>query len=70
MSTVKEVLERYDAKVPFPLTPEKIEAAGHNVAFYLGCLVGELMNADDADDPRTGEILSQIDDILQTRGLT
>lgn len=47
--TTKEVLEKYQKKVAFPITPEKIRAAGYDVTAYLKQLVKEVKNCSDYD---------------------
>jgi len=60
MSTVKEVMEHYHAKVPFPITPAKIEAAGYDVHQYLKEMIHELMKANDWLDPRNQDVLRKL----------
>lgn len=47
--TIKEVLDRYHKKVPFPLTKGKIEAAGYDAEEYLRELVSKVEKCVDYD---------------------
>jgi len=44
---VKDVIVKYNAKVPFPATSEKIKKAGYNPIRYCFELVGELICCED-----------------------
>lgn len=60
MNTAKKVLERYHAKVPFPITPAKIRAAGYDVEQYLKGLICEIGKAADSQEPRVQNFLRKI----------
>lgn len=46
---VKEVLKQYHKKVPFPLSPRKIRAAGYDETDYLKELTREIKSCEDYD---------------------
>lgn len=61
MSSAKEVLDRYNAMVPFPITPAKIKAAGYNPERYTWNLINDIECADDSNDPRVQKFLLAVD---------
>jgi len=50
MTTAKEVLIKYNKLVEFPITPEKIQAAGYDVDLYLIELIKALEAAEDSQE--------------------
>ena len=46
----KEVLEKYGKMVPYPISPEKIAAAGYDVDKYIKDMGEELSRCDDVGD--------------------
>lgn len=60
MSTAREIMERYHARVPFPITPAKIKTAGYDVEQYLKGLIRELGEADDSHVPQVQDALRKI----------
>ena len=64
-----QVLDRYNVLVPFPITPEKIAAAGYDVQLFLSNLVNELYQCEDRDRPSVKKTLSAIGQIIEAAGL-
>lgn len=56
-----QVLERYYRKVPFPMTPPMIEAAGYDVGLFLYELIDELNQCEDRDLPQIKKTLVALD---------
>lgn len=69
MSTVREILDKYHAKVPFPITTKKIREAGYDPHLYVNDLIDDIRWADDADDPKVDEMLRKIDAVLDDHEL-
>ena len=51
---IKEVLKRYQKKVPFLITPKKIRAAGYDVTNYLKELTPQIKCCEDYDGQPLG----------------
>lgn len=47
--TIKEVMVRYQKKVPFPLSYKKIRAAGYNPKKYLKDISDAIKSCEDYD---------------------
>ena len=63
----KEVLDKYHKLVPFPISPEKIEATGYNVSQYLGDLSDELELCDDYfEHPLAQKVCRMVNDLRGT----
>jgi len=60
MSTVKEVFDHYEAKVTFPITPDKIKAAGYDVGAFLESMIRDVSNAEDSHKPEVQDFLRKI----------
>lgn len=60
----KEVLERYHQLIPFPISTEKIEAAGYDVDQYIKDLGESLRHCDDVNDrPLARKVCKMINDL-------
>lgn len=46
----KDVLDKFQKLVPFPMTPKKIKAAGYDVGQYLKSIGKELSKCEDVDE--------------------
>jgi len=46
----KNVIEKFNKLVPFPITSEKIKAAGYDVGQYLKSIGEELSQCEDVDE--------------------
>lgn len=55
-----EVIYKYNRLVPFPISPERIQAAGFNVIDYLRVLVYELSICENHSDPRIRRIVRKL----------
>ena len=60
---VAEVMYKHSELVPFPITPEKIAAAGYNVTQYLTDLINELKCCEDADHVIVQSLVGMIEDV-------
>lgn len=63
-----QVLDRYYRLVPFPLTPEKIAAAGYDVDLFLSNLINELYQCEDRDLTPVKKTLSAIRQLTEAAG--
>ena len=64
-----QVLDQCHHLVPFPLTPEKIAAAGYDVDLFLSNLVNELCQCEDRDLPAVKKALSDIRQVIESGGV-
>ena len=60
----KDVLEKFHKLVSFPVTPEKIAAAGYDVSQYLKELGDALHQCDDVDKhPLARSVCDMVDEL-------
>lgn len=60
----KEVLEKYQKLVPFPISLKKIATAGYDVGQYLKDLGESLRQCDDVNDhPLARTVCAMVDDL-------
>jgi len=60
----KTVMQRFHKLVPFPVTPEKIKAAGYDVTTYLKLILQELSECDDlSESPRAQAVRSLVNEL-------
>lgn len=57
---VREVMQKYHAKVPFPWSVRKISKAGYKPAKLIAQLVDELERCEDCDDPLVSTITEMV----------
>jgi len=59
----KDVLEKFNKLVPFPITPEKIAAAGYDLDQYIKDMGESLRQCDDVGvHPRAKKVCDMIDE--------
>lgn len=63
-----QVLDQCHQLVPFPLTPEKIAAAGYDVELFLSNLINELCQCEDRNLPSVKKALSAIRQVTEAAG--
>lgn len=68
MNSSKKILKKYHAKVPFPITPSKVESAGYDFEQYLKNIISDLCKADDFNDDSVQNILRKVH--LQRKSFT
>ena len=57
---VEEVMEKYDKKVPFPISPVKLLAAGYDPRGYLSDLADDLSLCDDYYKPGPQRVIRAV----------
>lgn len=62
----KEVIEKFNKLVPFPITPEKIAAAGYDVAQYIKNMGEALSQCDDVGvHPRVKSVCDMVNELSE-----
>jgi len=62
----KNVIEKFNKLVPFPMIPGKIKVAGYNVGQYLKSIGKELSQCEDVDEhPLAKQIIGMVQKMLR-----
>lgn len=66
MPKIREVLEKYNKIVSFPLTPKKIRAAAYNPREFLQNICVEIIRCDDAGSPAAQKLIDSMLPLLDS----